>query len=67
MDLKKWSPLDTADPEVYKKTPRCYPGIWMVPWISATWSKMWNFPLHSQESPPWTSSTKSAKKGPVGN
>ena len=37
-------PLDTADPEVYKKTPRCYPGIQMVPWISATCSKKWNSP-----------------------
>ena len=42
-------PLDTADPKVYKKTPRCYPSIQMVPWISATCSKKWNSPLHSQE------------------
>ena len=37
-------PLDTADPEVYNKTPRCYPGIQIVPWIPATWNKMWNSP-----------------------
>ena len=37
-------PLDTPDPEVYKKTTRCYPGIQMDPWISASWSKKWNSP-----------------------
>ena len=59
-------PLDTPDPEGYKKTPRCYPGIQMVPWISATCSKKWNSPFTLSRRSPRTSSTKSDKKGPVG-
>ena len=42
-------PLDTPDPAVYMKIPRCYSGNQMDPWISATWSKKWDSPLHSQE------------------
>ena len=42
-------PLDIADPKVYKKTPRLYPGIQMVPWISATCSKKWNSPYNPKK------------------
>ena len=57
-------PLDTAEPEMYKKTPRCYQ--------TSRWSHGFRPPGARSGTPPTlprrsprTSSTKSAKKGPV--